>query len=335
VRRRSSPLIVTVLGLGLLPWAHTACAHVGESVVPSGLRDAWSLDPWLLVPLVAAAVIYSIGLARMWHRAGMARGVGALEAAAYALGLAALALALVWPLDALGEWSLAAHMAQHMLLVSVAAPLLWLGRPGAAALAALPRRHVPRVARGLRGGPAKIARALRLPIAATLAALAQAGVMWGWHAPAAMQSALTHDAVHYAMHASFLLAGLIFWWAVLASLREPTLGAGAAAVALLGTMMQMGWLGALLTFAPSARYPYYVEHAPMIGLDPLADQQLAGLLMWVPSCVPYLVGAVVLLVVWMRRLERRDAAAEARGGAWQRGRGGHDRARHAEARSGG
>jgi putative membrane protein len=140
----------------------------------------------------------------------------------------------------------------------------------------------------------------------TTATLLQAGVMWGWHVPAAMQLALTNELVHYAMHASFLAAGLLFWLALLRSLRGPGAGFGAGAIALVGTMMHMGLLSALLTFSQLPRYPWYFDRAAALGLTPLEDQQLAGLIMWVPGGLPYLIGVLALMAAWLRRSERYD-----------------------------
>lgn len=217
-----------------------------------------------------------------------------------------VALSLVWPLDALADWSLAAHMSQHMLLMALAPPLLLLGLPGATWLAALPATAARATMRPLRrGAPLALWLKLTTPV---IAMLVQAVVMWGWHLPAAMEAALRNNPLHIGMHLSFLLAGLLFWMALLRSLREPVAGAGAGAgiIAVIGTMMQMGLLGALMTFANVARYPHYFDRAPQLGLTPLEDQQLAGLIMWVPAAIPYLVGGVALAAVWLARGERQS-----------------------------
>jgi putative membrane protein len=246
------------------------------------------------------SVLYAAGLVRLWRRAGLGRGVRGVEAAAFAAGIAVLLLATTWPLDALGEWSLAAHMAQHMLLLAVVPPLLLAGRPLATVAHALPARWARRLHR--LSAPATT----RAGIALTAASVAHALAMWCWHLPSATAAALADDAVHWAMHGSFLLAGLWFWAALWRRIRDPDTGAGAGVIALVAVMMQMGLLGALLTFATRPLYADYVLRAPQLGLDPLADQQWAGVLMWVPSCVPYLAGALVLLWRGFERLGRDD-----------------------------
>lgn len=276
--------------------APLARAHDRHGGGPPDLGSAWSLSPWLLLPLALCLGLYAAGLARLW-RGGLGRGIRPAEAAAFAAGAGCLFLATVWPLDAYGEWSLAAHMAQHMLLLALVPPLLLAGRPLAALASALPATW----ARGLH----RAGRPLR-PAAGALAAaaVAHSAAMWAWHLPAALELALARESVHWAMHASFLAAGLWFWSALWRCIREPRAGAGPGVVAIVAVMMQMGFLGALLTFAPRVLYPVYALRAPEAGLAPLADQQLAGVLMWVPSCLPYLAGAVWLTWRGLARLDR-------------------------------
>src|SRR5690606_20680233 len=170
---------------------------------------------------------------------------------AFASGLLALLLATVWPFDALGEWSLAAHMAQHMLLLAVAPPLLLAARPRAALAAALPpdwSRRLHRIAQAFAIAP------LRSLAAATLANVA---VMGGWHSPAALERALAGGAVHWRMHARFLLAGRWLWPLLGQRIRDDAAGGAlAGVVAIVVVMMQMGFLGALMTFSRRSLYPF-------------------------------------------------------------------------------
>lgn len=274
---------------GLLAGAGPAVAHDAGHGVP-GLAEAWTLSPLVLVPLLLFAGLYGRGLWRLWAGGHAGRGISRPQALAAAAGVLALLLATVWPFDALGDWSLAAHMAQHMLLLAVAPPLLLPARPRAALAAALP-------AAGARALHA-VARACAVPMLRSLAAatLANVAVMWGWHLPAALALALASEPVHWLMHGSFLGAGLWLWTLLWQRLRDDVSGGAlAGAVAIVAVMMQMGFLGALLTFSRRPLYPHYAARAPELGLDVLLDQQLAGLVMWVPACLPYLAGAVWLL----------------------------------------
>jgi putative membrane protein len=286
----------------LLAGANTAFAHPPADPSAPLSTAAVSVDPWLLIPLALSLASYVLGLRRLW-RSGMGHGVKPLQAAAFLCGWLLLVASLVWPLDAMADKSLAAHMSQHMLLMAAAPPLLLLGMPGATWLAALPAAAARSAMRPVRWGTEGVFwRNLASP---TAAMLLQGAVMWGWHLPVAMEAALRSYPLHIAMHLSFLFAGLLFWMALLRSVREPAKGAGGGLIAIVGTMMQMGLLGALLTFAETPRYPYYLEHSPAMGLTALEDQQLAGLIMWVPGAVPYLIGGLLLSAAWLSRTQRQ------------------------------
>lgn len=279
----------------LSPWP--ALAH---SDGPPTLASAWSISWWFLLPAATMLGAYVFGIGRIWWRAGAGRGVSWLELAAFTTGALALFAAAVWPLDALGEWSLAAHMAQHMLLLAFVPPLLLAGRPLAVIAHALPRRWAGRLHRWLQPLHLRAAAALALASAAQLA------VMGLWHLPAATTAALGHDGVHWLMHGTFLMAGLWFWAALWHRVRDPAAGVGPALVAIVAVMMQMGFIGALLTFSRRALYPVYIDRTAALGLDVLTDQQLAGLIMWVPASLPYLIGGLWLMQQGLRRAERRQ-----------------------------
>lgn len=183
--------------------------------------------------------------------AGLAWGWrAAADRRALLAGWAVLALALVSPLCGLAVALFSARVGQHMLVMLVAAPLI---------AAALPARAA---------GPQGLA----------LSAVAFAAVLWFWHLPAPYALTFVSDTAWWAMHASLLLASLFFWWGASRAAR-----ADAALLSGLATAAQMGALGAFLTFAPR---PLFAPHALTTlpwGLTPLEDQQLGGLLMWVPG----------------------------------------------------
>lgn len=281
------PALRYALALSLAAAGTRVAAHATDGV-PT-LATAWSLSPAYLLPPLVAVTLYAVGIVRLWRRAGTGRGVSTVQAAAFATGALMLFLAVVWPLDAFGEWSFAAHMAQHMILLAAVPPLMLAGQPMAVFAQALPRdwlRPLHRVGAATHG---------RMLAALAMATVAHSAAMWLWHLPSATAAALAHEGIHVLMHASFLVAGLWFWSALWRCVRDTRIGVGAALVALVAVMMQMGLLGALLTFSPRVLYPVYALRAPQLGMDALVDQQLAGLIMWVPACLPYLVGAIGLL----------------------------------------
>jgi cytochrome c oxidase assembly factor CtaG len=131
----------------------------------------------------------------------------------------------------------------------------------------------------------------------------QAVVLTAWHLPALYQRSLASDPVHALQHTSFLAAAALYWWSVLET-RSARLHRGAAVLSLFLTSLYTGALGALITFAVAPWYPAYHATAAW-GLTPMEDQQLAGLVMWMPGGIAYLVAALALTARWMRDAERR------------------------------
>ena len=201
-----------------------------------------------------------------------------------------LFVALVSPLDPLGETLLSAHMAQHALLVAVAPPLLLLGKPGivfAWAVPALRRREFlgSTIWRSL----TQLGNALSRPLPA---ALLHGAALWAWHAPAAFNAALASYWIHAIEHSAFFGTALLFWRAILDG--RSSRRAGPALGASFATLMHGGLLGALITLAPYPLYVWYHGRTELWGLSALEDQQLAGLLMWVPMGIVYLAACMVL-----------------------------------------
>lgn len=258
---------------------------------------AWSGDPAVLVPLIMVALAYGIGLARLWKRAGRGRGVTRWRVSAFAGGLAILATALLSPLEALSQVSFAAHMAQHMILIAFAPPLLILGRPLAPFILALPMLWRKPLGRWLAGGVP--GRAGRFLTAAPMAAALHGAALWIWHAPSAYQAALADNLVHNAEHLSLFGTALVFWWSVIHSGQNGRFGYGSGVFALLLTAMHSKLLGVLITFAPAPLYPAYASGKPLWGLSALEDQQWAGLIMLLPCEAVYLITALTLLGLWL------------------------------------
>lgn len=257
----------------------------------------WHVDPLVLVGLVGTAWLY--------HRGG--RGAEPpWRARVFHAGLAAVAVALLTPLDGMAAELASAHMVQHVLLVLVAAPLLALAGPSHRLLRGLPRR--------LRRASGPVRRRLglspptrRLRSAAAAIWLLHVVVLWGWHAAVLYDAALRSPVVHAVEHATFLATAVLFW-VVVASVRDRRGIADGTAILLVFTMsLQSVFLSALLTFAPTPWYEGYATTTAAWGLDRLADQQLAGVIMWVPAGAVYLVAGLWLVTAWLRRLDAEPA----------------------------
>ena len=282
-----------------------AFAHDGpHGPAAVSLSTAWTLDPLVAVPLLLAAWLYWKGARSSWQRAGVGRGVKRGEAAAFAGGMVALFFALVWPLDVLGEALFSAHMAQHLVLMNLAAPLLVLGAPLQVMIRALAlpwRRAAARfVQRPAWRGP------WRWVSGALLATVLQQVVLWGWHTPRGVAAALRSDALHIAMHASLLVAALLFWTAVL---RPRSGGYWVSLAALLATLKLTGVVCIVLLLQPAALYTAYGDLAAAWGLAPIEDEQLGWSLMMAAGMLSYLGAAIGLFAQWLRTVERGHLAA--------------------------
>lgn len=270
-----------------------ASAHGGGARIgPEEAWQYWAAEPWIIVSLLALLGLYGRGVWRIWARAGRGRGISAARAACFAAGWLALAAALASPLDALSETLLTAHMIQHALLIAIAPPLLLAGWPGAALPWSLPQRVRRTLGRsaGLRTFARRLAFLVRPLPAATLHGV----VLWIWHAPSLFEAALGHEGLHIAEHVAFFGTAMLFWQSLVTAARSTaTVPAGIAAGFL--TLLHGGFLSALITFAPRPLYSWYQEAPDLWGLDPLADQQLAGLIMGVPLTFIYLLACLVLV----------------------------------------
>ena len=260
----------------------------------------------MLAGLAVTGLLYLAGARALWRNAGTGRGLRKWEAGAFAAGWLTIAIALISPLHQLGAVLFSAHMVQHELLMAVAAPLLVLGRPVVIWLWALPLSWRKRL--GAWAGTAPVKRSwgwLTLPLVAwTIHALA----IWLWHVPRLFQATLHSELIHTLQHLSFLCSALLFWWALL-QIRDGRLGRPVAVVYLFTTAVHTSLLGAILAFSSRVWYPLYDATASW-GLTPLEDQQLAGLIMWVPAGLAYLVAALAITASWLQEPERRTASTQ-------------------------
>lgn len=269
--------------------APAAAAHGNEG--HDALR--WTFDPWILAPLVTIAVFHALGSIRLSRRRhGFPRWM-IRSAALFWAGLATLAVALVSPLHDLGEHLFSVHMVEHELIMALAAPLLVLARPVALLLWGMPvavRRHV---GSGLASRGVRLAwQTLTIPV---VAAVLHGLAIWVWHAPALFDATVSDVLLHRLQHLSFFLTGLLFWWAVIWRCSR-----GASAWLLFVTMLHTSILGALIAVAPSVLYLAQTRYAGEWGLTALEDQQLAGVIMWVPGGIVYAGATLWFLATWIQ-----------------------------------
>jgi cytochrome c oxidase assembly factor CtaG len=260
----------------------------------------WTLSPVLLVPLGLSLIIYLIGWARLSKRAS-----APVRPGLFLSGWLALTLSIISPLHEAGERSFTMHMIEHELIMLVATLLLAMSRAGGVLAWGLPRPLRLALGGSWKSPLQALWHRLTEPVTATTV---QAVVMWAWHAPLLFDRALESAGWHVAQHVSFFLSALLFWWAMLHP-RGRSGGYGVSAACLFATSLIGGALGALMSLSSS---PWYADYAAMglsgIGLDPIDDQRLAGLIMWIPGGLVHGVAALVLFYKWLKAAEAGHAA---------------------------
>lgn len=268
-----------------------------SGVLAHGLEGhaSGSADVAVLVGVAVCAccalAVYTRGLRRLLrHRQGRRHR---WRAVAFYAGVG---ITLAVSLPPFGEWleeRLSTHMLQHVVFIMVSAPLLALASPGQPVLAGLPRI--------LRRRAVSVARALPLGIllAPTLAWSVQVAALWMWHLPGAYDAALRSEWVHGLEHLCFLGSAWLFWWHIATTswrrLRGPV-----AMLYVVASMLPGAALGAVLVFASHPLYPAQAQSAAAHGSDPMLDQQIGGIVMWVPLDYVYLALAIALFAQWFR-----------------------------------
>jgi putative membrane protein len=258
---------------------------------------SWSFEPGVLLGVLALGMLY----VKAWRRARTPSephppGPGRL--ALFTGGLLVILVALVSPVDGLGQQLMVMHMLQHILLLDIAPILLILGltkvllRPATRRLQTIERQ----------------AGYLAHPV---FAVIAYAGFMWFWHIPAMYDAALHHPNLHALEHVCFAAAGTLYWWHVLSPIRSRMRLGGLGPISyMVATKLLVGILGIALAFAPSAIYPFYAHHPHYWGLTPGEDQNLAGLVMALEQSIVMGIALVYLFVRMLAESEREAQRAE-------------------------
>ena len=290
-----------------------ALAHGTVPAEPSSLTTlllGWQLEPIVAGGLLAAALGW-LWIVRRVARLHPGNGVPVLRSAAFFGGLAAIAVALMSGIERYDTTLFSIHMVQHLLLMLVAAPLLVLSAPVTQLLRASSpgvrqRRLVPVLHSSVVG-------AIGHPVVTWLTFTL---VVWLTHFSPLFNDALEDRGVHDTEHALFLVTAVLFWTPAIAA--DPSRQRLPYAVRILYVLLQLpvnSFLGMAILFADSPLYPHYATLGSPYGINPLADQQLAGGVMWLAGDIAF-IGAILLIVAsWMRHEERDAPAAERRADA--------------------
>lgn len=284
-------------------------AH-GLAPVPTSWLDvllAWQLEAHETLPLILVGLLYRYGVARV-AREHPANPHPRWRAWAWYAGLVVLFVALQSPIGTYDTTLFSVHMVQHLLMAMVAAPLLALGAPITLLLrVASPRIRQRVILRVLHSWP------LRLASFPVVAWVLFAGVMWATHFSGLYNAALDDPLAHFAEHALYLGTALLFWWPVVGADPSPWRMSHPLRIGyLLVGMPQSSFLGLAILSAPEPLYPHYATLSRDWGPTPLADQQLAGAIMWGGGDMLFLLAVILAVWVWLRAEEAEGRRADAR-----------------------
>jgi cytochrome c oxidase assembly factor CtaG len=259
----------------------------------------WNLAPSIIsgTALVIGLYLYAVGpLRRKYH---LAESVKRSQIITFIVGVLIIFFALVSPLDALGDdYLFSAHMVQHLLLTIAGPPLMLLGTPGWLLSPVLRNRVV-----------FLVARFLTFPIVAFLLYNVD---FWLWHAPPLYNATLSNDNIHILEHMTFIIFALVNWWPIFSPVEElPRLSIGGQILYIFLNGMPTVALGAGLTFLQPLYAPYIEQPVRVWGLSPATDQQLGGLIMWVPGNIMYIAIASILFIRWMQLQDAKQREREA------------------------
>ena len=282
-------------------------AHGGRPHTWHDLWHSWTFEPLVVIALLITALLFIRGTIRVWKRSGRGHGIRHWEAAVFLFGWLSLLIALVSPLHAWGRVLFSAHMTQHEVLMLVAAPLLVLSRPLIAFTWAVPADWSQSIKRiGKTRWLNSLWHFFTLPFVAWLI---HAIALWTWHVPRLFDAVLKYESVHTLQHLSFFLSALLFWWALIHG-RQGLMGYGAAVLYVFTTSLHSGLLGAFITFSHTLWYTGYSGLTQSWGLTPIEDQQLGGLIMWIPAGLVYIISGLALFAGWLRESEAQVVRRE-------------------------
>lgn len=271
--------------------------------VTKALLLSWDVRFEVLLPLTVLGALQLIGWLRLRKR-GAQRFANGWRLAAYLTGLVLLILALLSPIDVLSGQLFFMHMIQHLLLVMIAPPLLWLAGPFATGLWALPRPLRIRVG-GWFQQESRFRQLLRMTTRPGLSWMLFVGILFGWHDPAAYNLAQGNGWIHDLEHITFFGSAMLFWWRVV--------GAGphihgknsllSRIVYVLALVPPNMFLGVAISLAESPIYTYYLSVPRLHGISVMDDQTIAGLIMWIPGSMMYILAALVLAAQLFNKTE--------------------------------
>ncbi len=291
--------------VALVLFTHPALAHGGAELDADDAWQAWRLTPDIVIATLLVLAVYGAG---MWRRRTTLHGAQAARSAAFLGGVATVFLALQSPVDPIAERLFSMHQIQHMLLRVIGPLLIAWSLPAAMLVAGLPRWARAKVLapllsdRGFRG----FFGFLGNPVVATVLFIAS---LYVWEVPSIHDAALLDDGLHYTMHVTMLAAGLLFWARIFDSRVAPKgIRFGIRLMMLWIAIIANILIGAATTLKPMVLYHAYDIHGRLFGMPPLADEQLGGVLIWIPSSMMCLIAIIVVIHTLGLHEEKMEAA---------------------------
>ncbi len=270
----------------------------------------WEIHPSVLIGDVALLALYFLLVGPLRRRNGWAERTDPWQTTAFVAGILVMFMALNGPIHDLSDYYLfSGHMVQHMLLMMIMPPLLLLGLP-----AWLLRPLL------LRPGVEPVARVLTHPATAFVTYNV---VLIGWHFPAAYNYALEHHNVHIVQHLLFMATAVLMWWPIVDPLPELSrLGALMKMLYLFVFGLPMTVVAAVFSFAEQPMLAWYASAPRIFGLTALEDQQLGGVIMWIPGMLIYWTAVTIVFMRYSSREERGEAHAREEGPGYDDEEGG-------------
>lgn len=278
-----------------------AWAHAGD--FDDSAWNIWSLTPDIVIATLLAGGIYIAGIARRPTRDD---GTRVWRDTAFLGGVASVLVALGSPIDHMAEHLFSMHQIQHLLLRMIAPMLIALSAPQAMLISGLPpvlRRNALAPFAG-NGILRRLFARLTEPVAVTLIYIA---ALYVWEYPRYHDAALLNDGIHYTMHVTMLVAGLMFWWRIF-DMRPPPAGLsyGRRLMMLwIVTLSQIG-LGAYTTVKTDLLYPAYDVVGRLFDVKPLTDEAIGGFIIWMPSSMMCLGAAIIVIHMWVKQEDRAE-----------------------------
>jgi putative membrane protein len=294
-------MLIRTLSLlvALLPFS--SFAHV-VNVPLSSQYSFLSIDPVSALLLLIIAICYFRGSRKISKRVESKQKQYRRQMRWFWSGWLTLVIALISPIDSIGEELFSVHMVQHEMLMMIAAPLLVLSRPEQTILLG-GRGFLTPIVHSFTGRSPRMLRFYRQLATPLWGWLIHFFGLWLWHLPFLLNASLTSSWVHSLQHATFLLIAWLFWYSIF---RLDKSNSMSAVISLFTTGIHASLLGALLTFSPSIWYSPYAHTTQQWGLSPIEDQQLGGLIMWMPAGIVFILAALVTLARLLRSTNDSD-----------------------------